>query len=88
MQPSPEGHQPHSSFRIPAWVVLCVFAAVTVVFLWTEHRTRLLGTGLSALLLVCPLMHVLMHGRHGSHGARRQRQVSHRDDRAHGSEGK
>lgn len=50
--------------------VLMGFLAVAGYFLWTEHRAHVIA-GLPylpyLLLLACPLMHVLMHGRHGGH---------------------
>ncbi|WP_341679460.1 DUF2933 domain-containing protein [Niveibacterium sp. SC-1] len=47
-----------------------VLAAVALVYLLSEHRAHLLGFLPYALLLLCPLMHVFMHGGHGhgSHG--------------------
>ena len=44
---------------------LYVFLAVALFFLWTEHRAHLLGVLPWLLLLACPLMHMLMHRRHG-----------------------
>jgi hypothetical protein len=46
---------------------LGVFVAVALFFLWTEHRAHLLGVLPWLLLLACPLMHMLMHRRHGGH---------------------
>lgn len=37
-------------------------------FLWTEHQAHLLTALPYLVLLLCPLMHVLMHGGHGGHG--------------------
>lgn len=45
------------------WLLLGV-AAITLFFLWEEHKARLLGALPYLLLLACPLMH-LFHGRHG-----------------------
>jgi len=42
-----------------------VFAAVALFFLWQEHRAHWLGALPWLLLLACPLMHLLMHRRHG-----------------------
>jgi hypothetical protein len=48
---------------------LGVFFVVAVFFLWEEHQAHLLGALPWLLLLACPLMHSLMHRRHGSrHG--------------------
>ena len=46
---------------------LCLFLAIAVFFLWQEHRAHLLGALPWLLLLACPLMHKLMHRRHGGH---------------------
>jgi hypothetical protein len=49
-------------------VALAVFAAVAAYFLLTEHRAHTIQALPWVLLLLCPLMHVFMHGRHG-HGS-------------------
>ena len=59
-------------------VALAVFLAVAAFFLFTEHRAHLFGALPYLLLLACPLLHWLMHGGHGGHGA----------DREHGDGGK
>ncbi len=41
------------------------FLAIAGFFLWTEHRAHLLGALPFLLLLACPLLHLLHHGRHG-----------------------
>ena len=47
----------------------CVLLAVAAFFLWTEHRAHVLGALPYVLLLLCPLMHLLMHRKHrGHHG--------------------
>jgi hypothetical protein len=60
--------------RLGGWVLsrsglICLgFPAIVAFFLWTEHRAHLLGILPYALLLLCPILHYLMHGRHGGHG--------------------
>jgi len=58
------------------WVFIG-FLLLAGYFLFTEHRAHLFGWlssyGIWLLLLACPLMHLFMHGGHGSHS-------SHRDD--------
>jgi hypothetical protein len=44
---------------------LGVFVAAALFFLWQEHRAHLLGALPWLILLACPLMHFLMHRRHG-----------------------
>lgn len=51
-------------------VALVVFAVAAGYFLWTEHRAHVVQYLPWAIFLLCPLMHVFMHGSHGS-------QVSH-----------
>ena len=43
------------------WLVIALLAYVVII----EHRNHALDFLPYALLLVCPLMHVFMHGRHG-----------------------
>jgi uncharacterized membrane protein YjgN (DUF898 family) len=46
------------------WGPMLVFLAAAVFFLWTEHRAHLLGVLPYAIVLLCPLMHFLMHRGH------------------------
>lgn len=48
------------------WTLLG-FIAIAAFFLFTEHRAHVLGALPYLLLLACPLLHLFMHGRHGSH---------------------
>jgi heme/copper-type cytochrome/quinol oxidase subunit 4 len=58
-------------------LVLIIFLGIAAFFLVTEHTAHLYGVLPFALLLLCPLMHLFMHGGHGGHGG----QAGH-DDRA------
>jgi L-asparagine transporter-like permease len=50
------------------WLVLVVFLILVVVLLWKEHQAHLIGALPWVLILVlCPLMHVFMHGGHSTH---------------------
>jgi hypothetical protein len=60
-------------------LALLVFLGVAAFFLITEHTAHLYGILPFALLLLCPLMHLFMHGGHGGHGGH----AGH-DDRARG----
>ncbi|HET9218868.1 MAG TPA: DUF2933 domain-containing protein [Terriglobia bacterium] len=57
---------PHEQHRTNAvyWGGFLVFLSISVVFLWTEHRAHLLGALPYALVLICLLMHFLMHRGH------------------------
>jgi hypothetical protein len=55
-------------------IAFIVFLIIGAILLVTEHRAHLVGWAPYwpwLLILACPLMHLLMHGRHGhgSHGA-------------------
>lgn len=45
------------------WAVIALLAYVVII----AHRNHVLDFLPYVLLLVCPLMHVFMHGRHGRH---------------------
>lgn len=49
------------------WAALALIAAVTY-FLVLEHGQHVLQFLPYLILLLCPLMHVFMHGSHGKHG--------------------
>ncbi|EXS68576.1 MULTISPECIES: DUF2933 domain-containing protein [unclassified Sphingobium] len=59
----------HKNGQTPrrANIVLVGFLLVAGFYLFTEHRAHLFGILPFLLLLLCPLMHLFMHGRHG-HG--------------------
>jgi len=44
------------------------FVVIAGILLFTEHRAHVLGALIWLPLLLCPLMHVFMHGGHGGHG--------------------
>lgn len=48
-------------------LVLIAFLAVLGFFLLTEHRAHVFGVLPYLFLLACPLFHLLLHRRHGSH---------------------
>ena len=61
----------HRSSRMPwrSLVVLLFFALVAGLLLSAEHRAHAIGVlPWLLILLLCPLMHVFMHGGHGGHG--------------------
>lgn len=53
-------------------LVLIGFLAIIAFFLVTEHRAHLFGFLPFLLLLLCPVLHWLMHGGHGGHSEDRE----------------
>jgi hypothetical protein len=53
------------------WVFIA-FLAIAGFYLLTEHSAHLLGWLPLGLLILCPFMHMFMHGDHGSRGDRRR----------------
>jgi uncharacterized membrane protein YkvI len=68
MQP---GNTQPEPFHIPMWLGFCVFFVIAVFFLWQEHRAHLLGALPYLVLVLCPIIHLLMH--RGHHGASHDR---------------
>ena len=70
--------QEGSFLRSRTGIALLVFLAIAAFFLITEHTAHLFGILPFAFLLLCPLMHIFMHGGHGDgdghsgHGERGQ----------------
>lgn len=54
--------------RMRLWLGFGLFLAVAAFFLWNEHMVHLLGALPYAVLLICLLIHVFMHGGHGRGG--------------------
>ena len=69
VQTEPKTPTHRKPFHIPWMLGFCLFAAIALFFLWEEHEAHILGALPYALLLLCPLLHLLMHRRHGGHGA-------------------
>lgn len=66
-----------SKFRLPLWLGACVFGAIALFFLWEEHQAHILGALPYVFLLMCPLVHLLMHRGHGHAGHDEQEGHSH-----------
>ena len=61
----------------PSTIALVFFVAAAGYFLWTEHRAHVIQFLPWIIFLMCPLMHVFMHGGHGGgHGG-------HHDEESH-----
>lgn len=70
---SPDAHSSHerphrSGPSLRAGLVLTGFVVIAGGLLFTEHRAHVLGALIFLPLLLCPLMHLFMHGSHGGHG--------------------
>jgi hypothetical protein len=68
-------HHPRSSgwYRSRTGLALLAFLAIGVFFLVTDHRAHALSALPYLFVLLCPLLHLFLHGRHGGgradHGA-------------------
>jgi len=60
--------------RSRAGLTLIAFLAIATFFLVAEHTAHFFGILPYALLLVCPLLHLFMHGGHADHQAAEERQ--------------
>lgn len=66
-------NNPEQNFHLSKWlrsrtgIALLVFLAIAAFFLITEHTAHVFGILPYALLLLCPLIHLFMHGGHGAH---------------------
>lgn len=49
------------------WITLSFFGVIALVLLWGEHKVHILGALPWLILLLCPLMHIFMHGGHSGH---------------------
>jgi Protein of unknown function (DUF2933) len=66
---SNDRNQPQGSFLTSrAGLVLLGFLVIGGALLFTEHRAHVLGALIWLPLLLCPLMHIFMHGGHGHGG--------------------
>lgn len=54
--------------RSPTGLALLAFMGIAAFFLMTEHTAHFFGVLPYLLLLLCPLLHLFMHGGHGGHG--------------------
>lgn len=55
-------------FKSRTGLVLLAFLAIAAFYLITEHTAHVFGVLPYALLLLCPFLHLFMHGGHGGHG--------------------
>ena len=57
------------------------FALIAVYLLISEHQAHFIQALPYLLLLACPLLHVFMHGGHGSHSGHGHRHDAEKEDR-------
>lgn len=50
------------------WLLVLAVVGLGGYFLWTRQGEGLSGWLPLGILLLCPLMHLFMHGQHGGHG--------------------
>jgi hypothetical protein len=62
--------------RSRAGLTLIAFIVIAAFFLITEHTAHLFGILPYVLLLLCPLLHMFMHGGHDDHASH----ASHKTD--------
>ena len=66
---------------LPLSIIVSVIGAFALITSWEQHRDHILGAVPYLLLLACPLMHLLMHRRHGSrHGEHSPRSGENQDE--------
>lgn len=77
-----------SVLRSRAGLARLGFPAIAALYLATEHTAHVFGSLPFALVLLCRLLHLLMHGGHSGHGgqAPTQDQRGHRTDRPEGGQ--
>lgn len=57
-----------SFWRSRSGLVFIAFAVVAAVYLLFEHTAHVIRYLPFGVVLLCPLMHIFMHGGHGGHG--------------------
>jgi hypothetical protein len=71
-------------FSISSWLhsrtglVLLALLAIAAFYLVTEHTVHVFGFLPYALLLLCPLLHLFMHGGHGGHSGHGDKTETHK----------
>ena len=75
--------------RSPTGLVLIAFLAIATFYLVTEHTAHFFGLLPYGLLLLCPILHLFMHGGHGGHGGQENHSAhaNHNEHQTQRSEG-
>lgn len=78
----PHGQDHAKPSAVRYWPVLAAFLGLALFLLWEEHQAHIIGVLPWVLILVlCPLMHLFMHGGHGGHGGQGGHGGHHDSDR-------
>jgi hypothetical protein len=64
--PSQTGSR-QSYWKSPMGIALLMLGVIAAFYLVREHWGHLAGNWIYLILLLCPLMHLFMHGGHGGH---------------------
>ena len=66
-------------------LVLLAFLGIAGYYLVTAHSAHLVGWLPYGLVLLCPLLHLFMHGGHGNHAGHEQNTTSQNEHTEHGA---
>lgn len=67
------------SWYTPKGMVILVLVSFAGFILFREHQSHILQNLPYIILLLCPLMHIFMHGSHESHGEHANKEKSESD---------
>ncbi len=55
------------SRKMKIGMIISAVLVTGIVFSWGEHKVHILRYAPYMFLLLCPIMHLFMHGKHGKH---------------------
>ncbi len=55
------------SRKMKIGMIISAVLVTGVVLFWGEHKVHILRYAPYMILLLCPIMHLFMHGKHGKH---------------------
>ncbi len=87
METKQQSSQTKGWLRSPIGLVLCGFLVIAAFFLFTEHRAHVFGILPYVLLLLCPILHFLMHGKHGGRSGNGGEHADHAENHKQSHEG-
>lgn len=62
-----EEKSPGMSKKMQIGLLLTAVLVTGVALSWGAHKEHILGFAPYMVLLLCPIMHLFMHGKHGKH---------------------